>query len=114
MPGGIRYRRSPEEVGSGINDNRPKLEKLVTDKSYNRLVVEHKDRLTRFGFNYLKLLFDEQGKTIEVVNEADSDTDALMQDFIAIITSLGARLYGPGRSKRKTEKIVAQLKESDG
>ncbi|MBU4441245.1 MAG: hypothetical protein KJ602_02170, partial [Actinobacteria bacterium] len=49
MPGAIRYRRSPEEVGSGVNDNRKKLEKLVTDKSYNRLVVGHKDRLTRFS-----------------------------------------------------------------
>jgi len=114
LPGAIRYRRSPEEVGSGINDNRRKLEKLVGDKSYNRLVVEHKDRLTRFGFKYLKMLAGEQGKTIEVVNEADSDTDDLMEDFIAIITSLGARLYGPGRSKRKTEKIVAELKDNNG
>ena len=114
MPGATGYRRSPEEVGSGVNDNRKKLEKLVTDKSYNRLVVEHKDRLTRFGFNYLKLLFDEQGKTIEVVNEADSDTDDLMEDFIAIITSFCARLYGLRRSKRKTEKIVAQLKDNNG
>ena len=60
------------------------------------------------------MLAGEQGKTIEVVNEADSDTDDLMEDFIAIITSLGARLYGPGRSKRKTEKIVAELKDNNG
>ena len=49
-----------------------------------------------------------------MVNEAENDTDDLMQDFIAIITSFCARLYGPGRSKRKTEKIVAQLKDNNG
>jgi len=49
-----------------------------------------------------------------VVNEADSDTDDLMEDFIAIITSFCARLYGLRRSKRKTEKIVAQLKDNNG
>ncbi|MBU4385989.1 MAG: IS607 family transposase, partial [Actinobacteria bacterium] len=78
MARGYRISKVVKEVGSGIDDNRGKLEKLVTDKSYNRLVVEHKDRLTRFGFNYLKLLADEQGKTIEVVNEAGGDTDDLM------------------------------------
>ena len=60
------------------------------------------------------MLFDEQGKTIEVVNEAGNDTDDLMEDFIAIITSFCARLYGLRRSKRKTEKIVAQLKDNNG
>ena len=46
---GYQISKVVKEVGSGINDNRRKLEKLVTDKSYNRLVVEHKDRLTRFS-----------------------------------------------------------------
>ena len=72
--------------------------------------MEHKNRLTRFGFNYLKLLAEEQGKTIEVVNEAENDKQDLMQDFIAIITSFCARLYGLRRSKQKTEKIIRELK----
>ena len=46
---GYRIAKVVKEVGSGVNDNRRKLEKLVTDRSYNRLVVEHKDRLTRFS-----------------------------------------------------------------
>ncbi|MEM3423129.1 MAG: hypothetical protein QXD54_05620 [Candidatus Aenigmatarchaeota archaeon] len=37
------------------------------------MLVEHKDRLTRFGFNYLVLLAEEQGKTIEVVNCAEDE-----------------------------------------
>jgi len=111
MARGYQISRVVKEVGSGVNDNRKKLEKLVTDKSYNRLVVEHKDRLTRFGFNYLNLLFKEQGRIIEIAGEAENDKDDLMADFIAIIGSFCARLYGLRRSKRRTENLIAELKE---
>lgn len=43
-----------KEVGSGVNDTRPKLLKLLTDSTVTLMVVEHKDRLTRFGFNYIE------------------------------------------------------------
>ncbi len=45
-----------KEIGSGVNDTRPKLLKLLTDPSVSVIVVEHKDRLTRFGYNYLERL----------------------------------------------------------
>ena len=45
------------EIASGLNDKRPKLQKILDNKSvYSRIVVEHKDRLTRFGFNYIESL----------------------------------------------------------
>ena len=49
MARGYRISKVVKEIGSGVNDNRKKLEKLVGDRSYNRLVVEHQDRLTRFS-----------------------------------------------------------------
>lgn len=52
IAGGYRISKVVKEAESGVNDNRRKLEKLIGDRSYNCLVVEHKDRLTRFGFNY--------------------------------------------------------------
>ncbi len=73
------------------------------------IVVEHKDRLTRFGFNYIKILLDKSGKTVEVVNEAEDGKQDLMQDFVSIITSFCARLYGLRRSKRKTEQLIKEL-----
>jgi predicted site-specific integrase-resolvase len=100
-----------KEVRSGVNDNRRQLARLLRDKTYNRLIVEHKDRLTRFGFNYLEILFAEQGRVIEVVNEAVDGKEDLMEDFVSIITSFVARLYGLRRSKRRTEKLIAELKE---
>jgi len=108
---GYQIYKAVEEIGSGVNDNRKKLTKLLKDKNYNKLVVEHKDRLTRFGFNYIQILFNQIRKNIEVVNEAENDKQDLMQDLVAIITSFCARLYGKRCSKRKTEKIIKELKD---
>ena len=106
---GYRVVKSVEEVGSGLNDKRPKLEKLLTDYSIKKIVVEHADRLSRFGSNYIRKLMEMQGREIEVINEQDSDRDELMQDFVSVITSFCARLYGLRRSKRRTEKIITEL-----
>jgi len=78
-----------------------------------KIIVEHSDRLTRFGFHFLSILLEKQGCTIEVINEAGDDTQDLMQDFISIITSFCARIYGLRRCKRKTEKIIREL-ENEG
>jgi putative resolvase len=43
-----------KEIGSGVNDTRPKLLKLLTNPTITLMVVEHKERLTRFGFNYIE------------------------------------------------------------
>ena len=102
-----------KEVGSGVNDNRKKLLKLLQKDDYGILLVEHKDRLTRFGFNYIKTLLEKDKKRIEVVNEAEDDKSDLMQDLVSILYSFSARLYGLRRSKRKTEKIIKYLEESD-
>ena len=102
-----------KEVGSGVNDNRKKLLSLLQKDDYGILLVEHKDRLTRFGFNYIKSLLEKEKKRIEVVNEAEDNKSDLMQDLISILYSFSARLYGLKRSKRKTEKIIRCLKEDD-
>lgn len=102
-----------KEVGSGLNDNRKKLEKLLKQDDFDVLVVEHKDRLSRFGTNYMDLLLSRLGIRLEIVNMADNSRDELMTDLVAIITSFSARLYGQRRAKRKTEKIIAELESSD-
>jgi putative resolvase len=73
------------------------------------IVVEHKDRLTRFGFRYIETLLDQQGRRVEVVNLADDGKEDLLEDLVSIIHSFCARLYGLRRAKRKTERIVKQL-----
>jgi len=113
---GYRVAAVVNEIGSGVNDARPKLLKLLTDPAVSLIVVEHKDRLTRFGFNYIEQLLALQGRKIEVINLAENGKEDLIQDFVSIVTSFCARLYGQRRSKRKTERIIAELqngKESD-
>ena len=101
--------RVVKEVGSGLNDSRKKLESLLEAADYDILIVEHKDRLARFGTHYLDILLKRCGVRLEIVNLADNGRDELMQDLIAIITYFAARLYGQRRAKRKTEKIIQQL-----
>jgi putative resolvase len=98
-----------KEIGSGVNDARPKLMKLLTDPTITLIVVEHKDRLTRFGFNYIEQLLTLQGRRVEIINLTENGKEDLVQDFVSIITSFCARLYGQRRSKRKTERLIAEL-----
>src|SRR5712691_8499816 len=102
-----------KEIASGVNDSRPKLLSLLKDTSITLLVVEHRDRLTRFGFHYIETLLETQGRKIEVVNVAENDKEDLIADLIAIVYSFTARLYGQRRAKRKTERIGALLQEKD-
>ncbi len=102
-----------KECASGLNDTRPKLEKLLKNSDVTRIVTEHKDRLTRFGFNYIKLFKKSQGCQIEIINESANDRDELMQDFVRLVTCFTAGLYGLRRSRRKTEKLIRELENEN-
>ena len=100
-----------KEVGSGVNDNRKKLKKLLESDNWGTLVIEHKDRLTRFGFNYIQILLNKEGRKIEIVNLAEDEKSDLMQDLVSVIYSFSAKMYGLRISKRKTEEIIKLLEE---
>lgn len=107
---GIKLRGEYKEIASGLNDERKVLDKIFSNEKITDIVVEHKDRLTRFGFNYLDKF---SGKNIIVVNEAHEEKEDLMQDLISIITSMTARYYGRRRSGRVKEKIISLVGEKD-
>ncbi len=108
---GIEVDKVFKEVASGMNDNRKELNKLLKDK-YKYIIVEHKDRLTRFGFNYLETLLLRLGTEIIVINRDDEDETDLIKDFISIITSYCCRLYGMRRCKNKKEKILEIINDN--
>jgi predicted site-specific integrase-resolvase len=93
---------SPElfkEIGSGLNDNRVQFRKLLlrlADSDVTRVVVEYKDRLTRFGFEAFSAYC--QGLGVEVVVLEDSTPkefeQELTEDIVALIASYSGRLYG--------------------
>lgn len=108
---GYRVVKEIKEIGSGLNDNRAKLNNLLKNDldTFSILLVEHKDRLTRFGFNYIDIMLKTHNKRLEVINLVDNDREDLVQDFISVITSFCARVYGQRRSKRKTEALIKEL-----
>ena len=108
---GYQITKVIKEVGSGVNDNRKKLKKLLESEDWGTVIVEHKDRLTRFGFNYIEILLNKEGREIEVVNLAEDEKSDLMQDLVSIIYSFSAKMYGLRRSKRKTEEIIKLLEK---
>ncbi len=99
---GWKTQENIKEIGSGINDNRKKLLKIFKDEKATKLIVEHEDRLTRFGFNYLKELCNKINCEIIIINESETKKEDIIEDFISIITSFCAKIYGQRRSKRKT------------
>jgi len=107
---GYRISRSIKEIGSGFNDNRKELQKILNELNFDVLIVEHKDRLTRVGFKYLETLLNKLDKEIIVVNEVDTDEKSIIEDFISIITSYTARIYGNRRKNRKSEEFIRELK----
>jgi predicted site-specific integrase-resolvase len=103
---GYQVGKIAQEIASGLNDSRPKFLKLLTDPSIGTIVVEHRDRATRFGFNYIEQLLLLQGRRIEVIFPSDTDNN-LVDDFMAVITSMASRIYGRRTSARRAEKIKA-------
>lgn len=110
---GYQVTREVVEIASGLNDQRPHFSRLLTDMATQIILVEHKDRATRFGFNYIALLLEAQGRQIEVINETDT-RDELVDDFVSLIASMAARIYGRRSSKQRANRIrdyVAQVYE---
>lgn len=98
-----------KEVASGMNDNRKEFWKMINSEP-TKIVVKNKDRLTRFGFNYLDKLLKKQGCEIIVMNKDKEDEADLLKDFVSIITSFCCRLYGLRRGKAKVKNITKELK----
>ena len=107
---GYQVSKEVTEIGSGLNDQRPKLEKLLADVSIGTIVVEHRDRLTRFGAHYIETLLQAQGRRVEIIFQSETG-DELVDDFVAVITSMAARLYGRPQSKRRAERIKHYVEE---
>ena len=73
--------------------------------NWDILLVENKDRLTRFGFNYIETLLNMSNKQVIVVNKVDDDKTDLVQDLVSIIYSFSARMYGLRKKKNKKDII---------
>lgn len=100
------------EVGSGLNDKRKKLHQLldmVLQDKVDRIFVTHKDRLTRFGFNYFEKVCGYHNVKIIVVKDASKEKsiqEELTEDMMALIASFSDKLYGPRSQEARALKKV--------
>jgi len=97
------------DVASGLKTDRRGLLKLfnyVVNRQVDVVVVTYRDRLTRFGFDYLEYFFEQYGVRVEVVfgEEPKDAHQELVEDLIEIITSFAGKLYGM-RSRKKKELV---------
>ncbi|MBA7673905.1 hypothetical protein ES703_82112 [subsurface metagenome] len=107
---GFQVKRVIKEVGSGLNGKRTKLLSILRDSNIRTIVIEHKDRLVRFGFEYIETLLDASGRRIIVVDETEMKDD-LVQDMIIVLTSFCARLYGRRLAKNRAKKIIEGIEK---
>jgi predicted site-specific integrase-resolvase len=98
------------EIASGLNDERPKLKNLLTDAKVGVIVVERRDRLTRFGYGYITALLEHEGRRVEAIYPSDTDTEQV-DDFVAVSTSMAARFYGRRNAKRRATQIQACVRQ---
>jgi len=97
------------EIGSGLNGHRSKLLGLLRDAAIGSLVVEHRDRLARFGSEYIEAALAASGRKLVVIDPTELKDD-LVQDMIDVLTSFCARLYGRRAAKNKALKAVEATK----
>ena len=100
------------DIASGMNENRKGLNSLISDVIsgiVNKVVISNKDRLTRFGYGYLKSLFERYNCEIIEVNLTEDKTfeQELTDDLIAIIHHFSMKFYGKRKNKlKKFEKDI--------
>jgi putative resolvase len=98
------------EIGSGLNGHRKQLVRLLSDPTVRRIVVEHRDRLARFGVEYIEAAMTAQGRTLVFAEAGEQKLD-IVQDFVDVVTSMCARIYGQRAAKNRARRALAAAAE---
>ena len=101
------------EVGSGMNGKRRKLARLLADATAVTVVVEHRDRLARFGVEHLEAALAAHGRRVVVVDDGEVDDD-VVGDMTEVLTSFCARLYGRRGARNRAVKALGCAKNDVG
>lgn len=94
---------SVREVGSGLNGRRTKLVRLLQNCVVQTIVIEHRDRLTRFGFEYIEAALAAQNRRLLVLDSGEV-VDDIVRDLHEVIVSMCARLYGKRSAKNRAKR----------
>jgi len=110
LSSGISVDEWVSEIGGGMNFKRKKFLKImdtIQDGEISKLLIAHKDRLVRFGFEYFEHLAITNGCEIVVVNQDSlSPEREMVEDLMAIIHTFSCRLYGLRKYKKDIKKAI--------
>ena len=107
---GLSIEVEKSEIGSGLNGNRPGLCSLLRDNTVTAILVEHRDRLARFGIEYLEEALRASGRRLIVVNKTEHKDD-LTQDFFDVVTSMCTHIYGKRAAKNRAKRAIEAAKK---
>lgn len=111
---GIQIHKVVKEIACGLNDQRPKLQDILNDEKVSLIIIENKDRLTRFGFNYIKTLLKFKDCDVLVMNEFENNNkNDLVNDILLIINSFNINLFSKQKTKTKIGKLITDLSKND-
>jgi len=107
------------DIGSALNYNRPKFQKLfdlILSNQVERIIIAYKDRFVRFGYDFFESICKRYNVEIIVMNNAEEKTyeQEMVEDLMAIVHVFSARLYGSRSYKqKKLEKVVKEVLENE-
>ena len=99
------------EVGSGMNENWTKLNRLLADPKVSTIIVEQRDRLARLNFTLIESALKASGRSLIVVDNSEVDND-LVRDMTEVLTSFCARLYGRRSARNKAKAALEVAKNA--
>ncbi|HOT87930.1 MAG TPA: IS607 family transposase, partial [Bacteroidales bacterium] len=107
-----------DEIASGINEKRKGIHKLIKmcfEGKVERILIEYKDRLARFGYEYLDAIFRNLEIIVEIVEIKEKKyEDELAEDIMKILTCYSARYYGARGGRKKKIEPINEPNESNG
>lgn len=99
-----------QDIGSGLNYKRKqfiRLFELIEQGRVKTLLIAHRDRLVRFGFEWFEAFCERHGtQIIKLNNEKLSPEREMVEDLIAVVTVFSARFHGLRSYKKSLEKVV--------
>ena len=98
------------EIGSALNGRTRKLLKALKDPQITLIIAEHKDRLTRFGYDYLEAALQPTGRKVIILNEEECKDD-LVQDMLDVLTSFCGRLYGRRSARLRAKRAMKAVEK---
>lgn len=111
---GLAVSRIVQEIGSGVNGRRQQLAKLLADPEIQTIVVQRRDRLLRFGVEYLEAALAAQGRRLLVMEPEATAVEEWRQDMLEALTEYCAASHGPRLARRRAQRALEAAEAGAG